>query len=425
MPHQFRTFAAPMSTPIAATTHADVQQHPAASPSPSPSGGPSQIVHSGGTVERYYAQHFQGAVFPLAAGLLLYGWRSLIVVAVVMASAAAAAAVWRRVGRRGRDLAPSHAAWLALLLSLTLPAHLGSLQGMPGARASFWLLPAAGVLLVIVLWLLRGVAGTAVHPVLATYLILVPVFQELLVPRVVLERDKLFLGDVLDAPADAIPHGTSPWWLTRGPAGDHDAIRVGAPASESLLAYTLGRRELPDRGAILLTGLLRDRLPPLEDLVMAGNPGPIGTSSVIFVVVGGLFLMYRGVIDYRIPLLIVLAAFVTLLVLPIPIAITDGGPRWSWLAAREPSVGWAVGVTFVNYQLAASPLLFTAFFLATSPTVRPITRRGRTAFAMTTGCLSAVMQLYVSVSWGPYVALLIACVLTPLADRFLQPRPLA
>ena len=245
------------------------------------------------------------------------------------------------------------------------------------------------MLLVIVLWLLRGVAGTALHPVVATYLVLVPVFQELLVPRVVLERDKLFLGDVLDAPADPAPHGTRPWWLTRGPAGEHDAIRVAAPASESLLAYTLGRRELPDRGAILLTGLLRDRLPPLEDLVMAGNPGPIGTSSVIFVVVGGLFLMYRGVIDYRIPLLIVLAAFVTLLVLPIPIAITDGGPRWSWLAAREPSVGWAVGVTFVNYQLAASPLLFTAFFLATSPTVRPITRRGRTSFAMATGCLSA------------------------------------
>ena len=34
------------------------------------------LVHSGGNLEHYYAQHFQGAVFPLAAGLLFYGWRA-------------------------------------------------------------------------------------------------------------------------------------------------------------------------------------------------------------------------------------------------------------------------------------------------------------------------------------------------------------
>jgi Na+-translocating ferredoxin:NAD+ oxidoreductase RnfD subunit len=131
------------------------------------------------------------------------------------------------------------------------------------------------------------------------------------------------------------------------------------------------------------------------------------------------------VIDYRIPLLIVAAAFVTLLVLPIPVAITDIGPRWSWLAMREPSVGWAVAVTFANYELAASPLMFTAFFLATSPTVRPITRRGRTLYALAIGALAAVMQVYVSVTWGPYAALLLVGLLTPVADRFFPPRPLA
>jgi electron transport complex protein RnfD len=280
------------------------------------------------------------------------------------------------------------------------------------------------VLLAIVLWVLRGVAGTALHPVVVTYLLLVPLFHDTLVPRHVLQREHLFVGDVLDAPRESVPLGTSPWWFTRGRTAGHDAIRT-MPASESLLAYTLGRRELPERGVMLLQGLLRDRLPPLEDLVMAGNPGPIGTSSVIFVIVGGLFLLYRGVIDYRIPLLIVASAFVTLLVLPIPVAITDIGPRWSWLAMREPSVGWAVAVTFANYQIAASPLLFTAFFLATSPTVRPITRRGRTIFALMIGVLSAVMQLYVSVSWGPYAALLVTGMLTPLADWYFQPKPLA
>ena len=164
---------------------------------------------------------------------------------------------------------------------------------------------------------------------------------------------------------------------------------------------------------------------PRASCVLAGNPGPIGTSSVIFVVIGGMFLLYRGVIDYRIPLLIVLVAFAALLVLPIPLSITEHGPRWTWLALREPSVGWAVAITFANYELAASPAVFMAFFLATYPAVRPMTRRGRTVFAVAAGLLTAALQLYVSVSWGPYLAMLVGGLLTPLADRVFQPKPLA
>jgi electron transport complex protein RnfD len=146
---------------------------------------------------------------------------------------------------------------------------------------------------------------------------------------------------------------------------------------------------------------------------------------MIFVIIGGLFLLYRGVIDYRIPLLIVLFMFLSLLIMPIPVTLTDIGPRWTWLAMRDPSVGHAVAITFANYQLAASPAMFMALFLATSPIVRPITRRGRTIFAVAIGILTAGIQLYASVSWGPYAALMLVGLITPIADRFFQPRPLA
>jgi Na+-translocating ferredoxin:NAD+ oxidoreductase RnfD subunit len=385
---------------------------------------PRVLVHSGGNLEHYYAQHFQGAVFPLAAGLLFYGWRALVAVALVLGAAAAAGAVWHRVGRRGRDMTMLHAMWMALTLALMLPPHLATFAHA-SMSAGVWLLPAAGILLTVMLWLLRGPAGTAVHPAVITYLLLAAAFHAVLEPRAVVQRERLFLGDVTDAASDVgSPGGANPWWLTRPRTIGHDAIHV-TPASEALISYTLAHRDPSDRGTLLLQGLLRDRLPPLEDIVMAGNPGPIGTSSVIFVITGGLFLLYRGLIDWRIPLLIIATAFVALLVLPIPVAITDVGPKWSWLAMRDPSIGWAVAVTFANYELAASPLLFTAFFLATSATVRPITRRGRTIFAVAIGLLAAAMQLYVSVGWGPYAALLIVGLITPAADKLFQPRPLA
>jgi hypothetical protein len=287
----------------------------------------------------------------------------------------------------------------------------------------------------MMLWLVRGPAGTAVHPAVVTYLLLAAAFHAALVPHDVLQRERLFAGDVLDAADDAAPPGgANPWWLTRARTVGHDAIRT-TPAAESLMNYTLAQPETSERGTLLLQGLLRDRLPPLEDLVMAGNPGPIGTSSIIFVIIGGLFLLYRGVIDWRIPLLVIISAYVALLVLPIPVSITpvpQDNPfaraslvRWAWLAMREPTVGWAVAITFVNYEMAASPLLFVAFFLATSPQMRPISGRGRILFAVTMGALAAVAQLYVSIAWGPYLALLVVGLLTPIADRVFQPRPLA
>jgi hypothetical protein len=45
-------------------------------------------------------------------------------------------------------------------------------------------------------------------------------------------------------------------------------------------------------------------------------------------------------------------------------------------------------------------------------------------YAIVVGILAAVAQLYLSVSFGPYVALVLASPLTPLLDRWARPRPL-
>ncbi len=169
---------------------------------------------------------------------------------------------------------------------------------------------------------------------------------------------------------------------------------------------------------------MRDRVPPLEDLILGGQPGGIGVSSAVGVIIGGLFLLYRGLIDFRVPLLSIVTTYLTLLVLPIPTVITDHGAHWSFLAMREPDVRWDVGLTFATYELMASPMIFTAFFLATAPSVRPLVRRARALYAICLGILCAVAQLYASVSFGPYVALLAAGLLSPTFDRWFSPRRL-
>src|SRR5688500_20177307 len=83
-----------------------------------------RLVHSGVDVAHYVSMHVLGAIFPLSAGLLLYGWRALVSMLIVGASTAPPLAPWRRVGRRGRHLRHDHALRRALLLPLPLPPQL-------------------------------------------------------------------------------------------------------------------------------------------------------------------------------------------------------------------------------------------------------------------------------------------------------------
>jgi Na+-translocating ferredoxin:NAD+ oxidoreductase RnfD subunit len=381
--------------------------------------------HSGMSVRRFFVMQLMGALFPITAGIMLYGWRAMLVMAGVIGSAVATMFVWRRIGVRGAQLRWSHTLWLATLLALTLPPHLASrlTHALAFGESPLWpILPAAGVALVILTWLLGGVGSGRVHPVLMTYLLLFVCFQQVLVPHYILQRDELMFGDVLDVAAADEPMAAAraePW--VRAPIDpEHDAVFF-EPASQQLTFFTSGSQN-PDRAWLFLSGLLRDRMPPLEDLIIAGEPGPIGTSCALASLIGGLFLLYRGLIDYRVPLVIFASAIVAMLVLPIPVYITESSPAWRWLAGRE--VTWPVALTFVNYELMAGPLTFTAFFLATSPAVRPMARRARVIYAALIGLLCGVFQLYVTVAVGPYLALLVVSLLAPTLDKWFRPRPL-
>lgn len=370
------------------------------------------VPHSGVTVRRFFVLHLMATLFPITAGITLYGWRAMLVLAGVVGAAAAGVLVWRRIGIRGQQLRYAHCLWLAALLALTLPPHLASQH--------FWpILPAAGLALVGFTWLLGGVGAGRVHPVLLAHLLIVVFFQPAMVPHYILQRDDLFFGDVLDVAGDVTPQSRAQPWIA-GPIDAADSI-YAEPAAQQLIFFTSGS-QLPDRKRLSLSALLRDRMPPLEDLVIAGEPGSIGTSCVLASLIGGLFLLYRGLIDYRVPLIIFLSAFFAMLVLPAPVEITDTAPIYQWLAVRR--VGWPVAVTFVHYELMAGPGAFMAFFLATAPAVRPMARRARVLYAIIVGVLCAGFQLYFTVAEGPYLALLLVSLLTPTLEKWFRPRPL-
>jgi Na+-translocating ferredoxin:NAD+ oxidoreductase RnfD subunit len=384
----------------------------------------AELMHGGVDVSRFVGMYALGAIFPITAGLLVFGWRALGALTVVAASTLCATFVWRRIGARGWPLRYDHALWTAMLLSMALPADLFSANRAASDQTLLWpMLAAAGVLLVIFNWLLGGLGAGRVHPVLVTYLLVFVCFKDLLVPHYVLQRKHMFVGDLYRAmPAEMAEMETQPW-IRAADVRDYDSIRTDPPA-QTLLWYTTGGGKSAQRMWVSLDSLLRDRMPPLEDLIVAGQPAPIGLGSAIALIIGGLFLLYRGLIDYRVPLIIIVSALAAIVVLPVPVRVTESEAFYQWLVLRSGAAGWPVGLTLASYELMAGPLMFTAFFLATSPEVRPITRRARTVYSVIVGLLTGVFQLYVSVAIGAYLALLAASLVTPTFDKWFRPRTL-
>ncbi len=378
-------------------------------------------LHSGIGVGTFLTLQILSTLFPLAAGLLVFGWRAAGTTALVVASAMATMAILRQVGWHGRQVRMWHCLWLSMIVSLMLPAHL--FTTVPTNGQAVWpILPAAGITAALLSWLLGGLGSQRVPPPVVTILLMFVLFHELMIPRYVMRLDRMFTGDLLDAePAQAQTSEQSPW-INRRPASGFDALSV-EPVGDELLAYTSAQQR-PERASLTMQMLIRDRLPPLENLIIAGHSGVIGNGSAVAIIAGGLFLIYQGLIDSRIALLGTMSAMAGLLILPIPVYITDMGAQWHWLAFRSHYLGWPTALTYVNYEIFASPLLLTLFYLATAPGLRPITRRGRAIFAIGLGLLSAVLQLYATVSMGPYIALLIIVLLTPTLDRVFRPRTL-
>ncbi len=375
------------------------------------------LLHSGMNVPRVFLTYATGATFPMAAGIALYGWRAMLAILLVVFSAMSMAVVWRRIGLRGGQIRVAHMLWLSVVLALMMPAHLAA--NLEKAKWQSWpILPAAGATLVILNWLLGGLGVGRVHPVLATYLLVVALFGPMLTPGGVLQRDSLFVGDLLDVGKDQPIAAIKDPWSSRPIVPGQAALRLPL-ASEQLNAFTRGNYD----SWVSMDALVRDRVPPIQDLILAGQPAPIGMASIVAITIGALFLLYRGLIDYRIPLLIMLSLMLALYVLPVPIVISEK-TDWRWLAIHDPRVSWATVMTFVHYETLASPALFMAVFMATDPSVRPMAKWARAVYAVVIGVLAAVSQRYVSISVGPFIALLAGSLLTPYLDRLLRPKPL-
>lgn len=130
------------------------------------------------------------------------------------------------------------------------------------------------------------------------------------------------------------------------------------------------------------------------DLFFGSVAGSLGETSAFAILLGGIFLFYRGVLDPRVPLGVLGTVFV--------MAVALG---------HDPI-----------FHLLSGSVLFGAIFMATCMVTSPITPKGRLIFGIGVGFILMIIRLYGSLPEGLTFAILLMNAVTPLINRWTRPR---
>lgn len=142
-------------------------------------------------------------------------------------------------------------------------------------------------------------------------------------------------------------------------------------------------------------------LPPFHDLFLGSISGSIGETSVLALLIGGAYLLYRKQIDWRIP-----ASFLgTVFLLTATAGVLNGA-----------------SLLYPLYHLCSGGLLLGAFFMATDWVTSPVTKRGRILFGIGCGLLVVLIRLKGGYPEGVAYSILLMNVVTPLIDRYTKAR---
>jgi electron transport complex protein RnfD len=192
-------------------------------------------------------------------------------------------------------------------------------------------------------------------------------------------------------------------------------LSAQAPGLLEGAAITFGAIPVPDAmsGATILGAVrtelgegasLSQVLPALFDPLQSGLGtigGSLGETSALLLLLGGLFLLYKRVITWRIPVALLgsLAAMAALMHLLDPQHYA--GPV---------------------YHLLSGSTLLAAFFIATDPVTSPVSARGQLIFGAGVGLLIYVIRTWAGYPEGVAFAVLLMNACTPLIDHWVKPR---
>ena len=187
----------------------------------------------------------------------------------------------------------------------------------------------------------------------------------------------------------SFPVQMTTWPTPTGPGTALDAATGATPLGALREALSLGRT------------VAEVDLTPFWKLLVGFRPGSLGEVSVIALLLGGIFLLAKGIIRWQVPVSFIGTVFVV-----------------TGICHLADPVHYVSPV----YHVLSGGLFLGAFFMATDMVTSPVTRKGMLIFGCGCGLLTSVIRLWGGYPEGVSFAILLMNAATPLIDRYTKPK---
>lgn len=142
-----------------------------------------------------------------------------------------------------------------------------------------------------------------------------------------------------------------------------------------------------------LVEIFGDKAEMYKALFVGSRSGSMGETSALLLLLGGAYLIYRGYINWQVPVVMIATVGILTAVL-----------------GHDPIM-----------HMMSGGLILGAFFMATDMVTIPITIKGRIVFAAGAGALTVLIRLLGGYPEGVCYAILLMNCVTPLIDLWLRP----
>ena len=280
------------------------------------------------------------------AALFFFRLSALNVIFFCVAGSVGAEFLCQKISKKESTIGDFSAVVTGLLLAFNVPASL-----------PWWMcLLGAAFAIIVVKMVFGGIGNNFVNPALAARAFLLASFPV----------------------AMTLWTRTGVNWVS---SGNIDAYTTATPLS-FLKAGSNGVSSLADSGI------------SISNMLIGNIGGCIGETSAVLIILGGLYLMYKGIINYVIPTFYICTVAILMFIL--------GGFNF----------------TFVIYELLAGGLMLGAFFMLTDYTTSPMTKKGQIIYAVLAGLITTVIRLYGGYPEGVSYSILLVNIMTPLIDKY-------
>ena len=281
------------------------------------------------------------ALLPAAvAGCILFGWKALLMIAVCVATTVLSEFLFNLLTKKEQTVTDLSAVVTGLILALSLPAKAGIFHCIVGSVFA----------IVVVKCLFGGIGCNFANPAATARVFLIIAFS----------------ASIGGATAPAL--------------GGVDLVASATPL------------EIIKFGS-------DTTLPSLLDMFLGNRAGAIGETSALALILGGIYLIFRRVIKWHVPVIYIATVFLLSLIIK-------------------------QDLTVALYQVLGGGLVIAAFFMITDYSTTPINTLGKMVFAFGCGVITVLIRFWGSYPEGVSFAILLMNILSPYIEKLCAKKPL-